>query len=80
MNNTLELVNLDELLNDEPGCEIKHRTTQCTHHVTHRARSCREQINVCDMAVTLLRHKMATNVICAGCMNFAADCWSIQPI
>lgn len=78
---TLELVNLDELLNNEPRCQSAHYVTTCSGHVTHLGRTCSgKRTLICDSSAEWAHDAMTAGDACAFCKQPAADCWQIIPI
>lgn len=85
---TLEILNLESLLEDECKCESEHPATRlgvtddgCSVVATHRAISCRVNLLACENRAKFARSLMAKpRFTCSGCGNRASDCWRIVPI
>lgn len=88
---TLEVIDLSELLSDEPECENGHRQPDnkiCTHKVVYRLMSqCRGDRSICRASGDRCQRILA-NSPKAACMDCATtgtrrtveECWKIIPI
>ena len=76
----VDTVTLDEsLLEDEPGCEFRHRQLACSQEVTHIITGCLGPALVCTNAAEYKQQGIdGGNTICK-CGRFAQDCWKIRP-
>lgn len=85
MNQTLEIVDLENLVNpDECKCESKHHyTPTCSTEVVYWVRGCEYGYKSCghnvDAPTTGVRPRRE-HVTCADCLRPAAECWTITPI
>ena len=77
---TLELVSIEDLLEDECKCEASYHLQGCSGRVTHRfrAKCAPSGKNVC--AATAYSVTTARTHICANCLERVGDCWTITPI
>lgn len=84
--NTLEIVELEQLLNDEPGCESTHLLASgaridCSHTVVARKiPECGIPFNICQNSAGLNRVHIANGGPCLKCGRPASECWRIIPI
>jgi hypothetical protein len=77
---TLEVIDLDSLLSDEPGCQVTHIRIPCSVHVEARLLYCRPAINMCGNSVRYNRLRMESGHPCGDCFRPASDCWKVIPI
>lgn len=47
MTDTLEIVDLENLIRDEPDCVSQHKHTKCSVHVTYFMKGCNDRGTVC---------------------------------
>lgn len=80
MTETLEIVDLENLLNDDCPCTFKHKSVDCTQAVTHRIISCDVAGNVCTPAANNVRERMEAGHLCDGCLRPAHKCWRVVAI
>ena len=84
MNETLEIVDLEQLLEDEPRCEVEHIRTTCSVHVAYRLIWCQGPQLSCAASVehptvgtfAMLR----AGVVCSGCLKSSEGCWEVIKI
>lgn len=85
-NDTLELIDLEQLLEDTCECEAAHRPTTapyCTETVTHRYQTtCGVDKRICLAASRYVEMCIESRAdrLCGGCEKRTADCWTIFPI
>jgi hypothetical protein len=82
MPTTEHRVLVDNILEDEPACEMTHKgTTPCTVTVVARITGAcpGRDVNMCETARRSKQKQMDTGKRCV-CGARAADCWRIHPI
>jgi hypothetical protein len=82
---TLELIDLEELLNEEVPCESKHVSVpHCSVKVVYRITGCRYSGQVCSSHVEDplrgVRMRMQAGWLCEDCDRPARDCWKVVKI
>jgi hypothetical protein len=80
MSETLEVIDLDSLISDEPGCEAVHKKVPCSVEVAERLIWCRGASNVCANAAGHIRKRMERGELCSGCYRAGSRCWRVWPI
>lgn len=85
MNDTLEVIDLESLLEDDLKCESRHKhplNLTCSEEVTHFVRGCPGgvDVKVCQDAAVSLHVRMAGGEVCDDCLKPAADCWKVIAI
>ncbi len=83
MNDTLEIIDLENLIQDEVKCQYNHNKETCSIEVTHVATDCQSALMVCHTAV----HGKIEGVYvlrelfhCSRCLRHARECWDVRPI
>ena len=76
----LEVTELESWLDAECPCEAKHVHTPCSEVVIARIVSCSRDFRCCQSWVVLITARMASELRCPSCKNYASDCWRIIPI
>ena len=75
---TLELIDLEHLLTEEPPCEFGHRDTTCDIHITWMIRHCGGSVLVCDTAAEITAERISRpEVSCQRCKLHPRDCWRV---
>jgi hypothetical protein len=77
---TLEVIDLESLLSDEPGCQVNHIKIPCSVHVEARMFSCLPAFNLCGNATRYKLMRMERNGPCGYCFRPTSECWSVIPI
>jgi hypothetical protein len=86
VSDTLEVIDLDSLLSDEPGCEVKHIRTVCSVHVAYKLRWCAGDILACAGCVehpaygTFEKMRTSRRPCGGGCGRTPGECWKVWPI
>lgn len=77
----VDTVTLDEsVLEDEPGCEFRHRNITCSDEVTHIITGCKGIILACTNGAEYKKQQIAGGKTICTCGKFAADCWTVIPV
>jgi hypothetical protein len=78
---TLELIDLENLLDDDLPCEFQHVKTPCSEEVTHRIHACNVTANICFNAAKVQFERMAkAKLECDQCGRLVTECWRIVSI
>jgi hypothetical protein len=77
----MEQVVLEELLDEELGCEMEHINIPCSEVVTHMIRpSCMPaSARMCETSAQTKKMQQQLFGVCK-CDRLALDCWQIYPI
>lgn len=83
MEDTLEIVDLESLLEDSIHCEAQHDGEPvCSVEVVYIGTDCKTSIFLCKNSVDGkfgIREYM-NHVTCSECLRPAPECWKIRPI
>lgn len=75
---------LEDLLNDDCKCEVRHLQTVCSYKVTHRQKSCFFDVLTClNSALKMMQDEEYVNRFgrqCGYCRSDLEDCWQILPV
>lgn len=83
MEDTLELIDLEHLLEDSLHCEMDHSGGPvCSVTVVYRGKDCEKTVMLCANAVDAIggMRELLDIVRCVHCLRWASECWEFLPI
>ncbi len=80
MNDTLEIVDLEQLTNGECKCESKHNYSECSYEVVARKITCTNRFLICENSRVANEEWFLQNHLCPVCYLLARECWRIIPV
>jgi hypothetical protein len=77
----VDTIILDEtILDEEPGCQFKHRRVACSVDVTHVVTGCAGPILACTNSAEYKKRQIRERTTFCRCGKPAEDCWAVVPV
>lgn len=71
---------LEKQFAEELSCQVKHKHSMCSVHVTHRVRDCVKTIFACTNGARTIRSMLERGDLCVHCEDSAETCWQLSLI